>query len=169
MTTNSRNDDLRRFYDMVKGSRERVFHWLESLPDGVFTREHPEFAYGSLRNIHAHVAFCYCVWIGKRGLGTESCEGLSGADLPDVAAMRAAFRRVDDVLETAFKQFTDLDAPLEIVWHGEPLKITRRWLLMHPITHEFHHKGQMLALGRVLGHPYPAGPDTDLLPPFEQP
>ncbi|MGL4612054.1 MAG: DinB family protein [Trueperaceae bacterium] len=35
---------------------------------------------------------------------------------------------------------------------------------MHPITHEFHHKGQALALARVLGHPHP-GPDTDLVDP----
>ena len=162
------NDDLRVFYGMVKGSRERVFRWLESLPGGVFTQEHPEFAYGSLRNIHAHVAGCYRVWIGRRGLGLTSFQHALD-DVPDVNAMRAAFSEVDEVLETAFEQFTALDTSLEIDWQGSPLTVTRRWLLMHPITHEFHHKGQMLALGRVLGHPYPPGPDTDLLLPFEQP
>ncbi len=41
--------------------------------------------------------------------------------------------------------------------------LTRRWLILHPITHEFHHKGQALALARVLGHPHPGNPDTDLV------
>jgi uncharacterized damage-inducible protein DinB len=36
---------------------------------------------------------------------------------------------------------------------------------MHPLTHEFHHKGQMLAMGRMLGHPFPPGRDTDLVGP----
>ncbi|WP_376777678.1 DinB family protein [Deinococcus rubellus] len=36
---------------------------------------------------------------------------------------------------------------------------------MHPITHEFHHKGQLLALGRVLGFPLASGGDTDLVLP----
>lgn len=164
------NDDLRTLYGMVKGSRERVFAWLESLPDGVFTQERPDFAYGSLRNIHAHVIVCYRVWVGEGGLNLENWQArLPAADLPDVRAIRAAFKDVDDLLETAFQQFSDLDTPLDIIFKDQPLTVTRRWLLMHPITHEFHHKGQMLALGRVLGHPYPPGPDTDLLLPFESP
>lgn len=164
------NDDLRTLYSLVKGSRERVFRWLESLPTGVFTQEHPDFAYGSLRNIHAHVAVCYRVWVGEGGLKLEDWQPrIPAADLPDVAAMRAAFSDVDALMEQAFAQFSQIDAPLDITFRDQPLKVTQRWLVMHPLTHEFHHKGQMLALGRVLGWPYPPGPDTDLLLPFEEP
>lgn len=160
------NEELRVFYGWVKGSRERVFAWLETLPPEVFTQERSDFAYGSLRNIQAHIVTCYRVWVG-RGLNLEGSPRLKAADVPDVATMRAAFGEVDPLLETAFQQFTELDTPLELDWQGQPLLVTQRWLLMHPITHEFHHKGQMLALGRVLGHPYPEGPDTDLTVPFE--
>lgn len=163
------NEDLRRVYDWVKGSRERVFDWAEALPPDVYTLERPDFAYGSLRNIQAHIAGCYLVWVGVRGLGLERYRGgIEATDLADVAAVRAAFGEVDGVLEQAFEQFADMDAPLEVEVPGYGgLRVTRRWLVMHPVTHEFHHKGQMLALGRVLGHPYPPGPDTDLVLPFE--
>ena len=168
--TGTPDDDLRGLYRLIRGSRERVFRWLEALPPGVLTQEHPQFAYGSLRNIHTHVADCYRAWIGRRGLSLpEEYGNLDPAALPDLPALRAAFQDVDGLVETAFTHFTDLDAPLEIRWREQPLTVTRRWLLMHPITHEFHHKGQLLALGRVLGHPYPPGPDTDLLLPFERP
>ncbi len=50
-----------------------------------------------------------------------------------------------------------------VAWHGDML--TRRWLVLHPITHEFHHKGQVASLGRALGHPVPEGTDLDLVPP----
>lgn len=162
------NDDLRIVYEWTRGSRERVFGWAETLPPEIYTREHPAFAYGSIRNIHAHVADCYLAWVGSCGLGLEQDrQGLDPVALADVPAMRAAFRRVDDVLELAFGRFADVDLPLEVEFgrHGT-LRVTRRWLVMHPLTHEFHHKGQMLALGRVLGHPYPPGPDTDLMLPL---
>ncbi|GGQ94233.1 DinB family protein [Deinococcus ruber] len=160
------NDDLRGFYRLVQGSRERVFAWAESLPPQVYTAEHPEFAYGSLRNIQAHIADCCLSWVGVRGLGMAENDVPSDS-LRDVSAMRERFQQVDGVLGRAFDSFSALDEPLEIQWRQGTLSVTRRWLLLHPITHEFHHKGQMLALGRVLGHPYPPGPDTDLLLPSE--
>jgi len=161
------NDDLRALYGWVRGSRERVFRWTESLPRDVYALECPDFAYGSIRNIHAHVVDCYQVWVAARLLGGPRPPDTAAGD---VAAMRAAFSAVDDAMECAFSTVGDLDAPVVIdLPDWDPLTVTGRWLLMHPITHEFHHKGQMLALGRVLGHPYPAGPDTDLMEPFGTP
>ena len=159
------NDDLRGFYRLVRGSRERVFSWLDGLPPQVYTLERPDFAYGSLRNIQAHLAGCYLLWVGLRGLELPITR-TETADVSEVAAMRQVFRQVDEVVERALNEFSALDEPLTISFRGESLKVTRRWLLLHPITHEFHHKGQLLALGRVLGWPYPPGPDTDLPLPF---
>ena len=162
------NDDLRGFYALVKGSRERVFGWAESLPPEVYTREHPDFAYGSLCNIQAHVADCYLGWVGESGLGLPATElDVDRITLTDVAAMRSRYSQVDEVVERALSDFSELDAPLSVPHRGGTLEVTRRWLLLHPLTHEFHHKGQLLALGRVLGWPYPPGPDTDLLLPSE--
>lgn len=58
-------------------------------------------------------------------------------------------------MEEALGSFDRLD---EVYVWTHPHKVwkaslSQRWLLMHPITHEFHHKRQMVALGRVLGHP----------------
>ncbi|MCL6569315.1 MAG: DinB family protein, partial [Meiothermus silvanus] len=45
------------------------------------------------------------------------------------------------------------------------MPVSQRWLLMHPITHEFHHKGQMMTLARIWGYTMPPETDTDLVPP----
>jgi uncharacterized damage-inducible protein DinB len=162
------NEDLRGFYAQIRGSRERVFGWAEALPPEVYTQEHPDFAYGSLRNIQAHVADCYLAWIGERGLGlAPAALETDRATLTDAAAMRSRFAQVDRVVEQALSDFTDLDTPISIPHRSGTLEGSRRWLLLHPFTHEFHHKGQLLALGRVLGRPYPPGPDTDLPLPSE--
>ncbi|WP_295817933.1 DinB family protein [uncultured Deinococcus sp.] len=155
------NDDLRTLYPWVKFSRERLFAWAEALPGGVYTQERPDFAYGSLRNVQAHIADCYAVWVGVRGLG-EHHGRVDTTAVHDVAAMRRVYAEVDDMMERAFGAFTTPDEVFGLAVRDEVLPVTQRWLVMHPITHEFHHKGQMLTMGRILGHPYPPGPDTDL-------
>lgn len=161
------NTDLQTLYSWVKFARERLFAWAEALPDGVYTQERPDFAYGSLRNVQAHIANCYLVWVARRGLGLTDTALVDTSAVPDVAAMRAVYAEVDAVMERALEAFTTPDALFDLELEHEVLRVTQRWLVMHPVTHEFHHKGQMLTIGRILGHPYPQGPDTDLAVPGE--
>ena len=158
---------LSLLYGWIKRTREEMLAYTQSLPLEVYTFEHPEFAYGSIRNIHAHVANCYLAWVGRFGLELERYQTkFEESSVPDVTAMRAKFLELDEVLELACSSFNRVDEPFELVRPGrDVLQVTRRWLIMHPITHEFHHKGQILALGRVLGHPFPSSHDSDLTLP----
>lgn len=65
------------------------------------------------------------------------------------------------MLPTASRRVPDLGTSPE----GKTSSLTRRWSMLHPITYEFHHRGQALALARVLGHPHSGKPDTDLVDP----
>ena len=54
----------------------------------------------------------------------------------------------------------DLNAELTSLpedWVGPPR--SPAFILLHVVTHAFHHKGQIAAMFRLLGHP---APDTDL-------
>lgn len=141
------NQDL-RLYTWVRRTREVLFDYTQHLPLEIYTLERPDFGFGSIRNLHAHVADCYLWWVGRVGLGQAGLE-LDPRLIPDTAAMRGLFAQV--------YPFHHPSPP------SNPMQISQRWLL-HPITHEFNHKGQMLALGRVLGHPNTAL-DTDRVPP----
>ena len=154
-------------YGWVKRTRETLFEYTDSLPYEVYTLEHADFAYGSIRNIHAHVAGCYQFWLGEMGLQRRMVYADEPANrVADAKTMRAHFAGVDALLEDAMAQFNNLDEPFEVIRpRGDRLTVTQRWLIMHPITHEFHHKGQLLALGRVLGHPLPSSLDADLVLP----
>ena len=157
------NDDLTTLYRLVQRTRARVLGWLDTLPPGALTEQRPDFAFGSLDRVYAHVADCYLWWLGTVGFGRERMEFEGGS----VGALRDAFRVVDAVVEEALATFEDLDAPMH--WtapEGHQEVLSRRWLLLHPITHEFHHKGQALALARALGHPHHGAPDTDLVAPY---
>lgn len=162
------NDDLKTLYGWVRSTREILLGYTEGLPAEVYVQERPDFAFGSIRNLHAHVAHCYLWWLGFVRMGKEGYQ-VDPLQIPDPAAMRKLFARVDSVVEEALEGFSNPDQVY--AWAhpttGWTLNVSGRWLLMHPITHEFHHKGQMVALGRVLGHPavFPSGSDTDLVPP----
>ncbi len=159
------DNSLPLMYNWVKRTRELLFEYLETLPLEVYLQEHPDFAYGSLRNIQAHVVGCYAFWVGEMGLKLEM-DRQSLENIPNLAAMKAKFLEVDTILESAFTKFTDPDAIFEITRpKRDTLMVSQRWLIMHPITHEFHHKGQLLALARVLEHPIPSHMDADLVLP----
>jgi uncharacterized damage-inducible protein DinB len=161
------NEDLKIMYDLVRRTREVLLEFAESLPKDIYTLERPDFAYGSIRNIHAHVAFCYLAWAGV-ALGYKREDLIVPAEqILDAKAMRKRFKFVDSIVNEALEKFTTPDEPLEFAHRSGNLKLTQRWLLLHPITHEFHHKGQLLALARVLEHPLPGDVDTDLVLPFE--
>jgi uncharacterized damage-inducible protein DinB len=156
------NTELADFYRLTQRTRSGVLDWLEGLPVEVFNAERGDFAYGSLAKILAHVADCYTWWISSVGFGRPEAEYAVGS----ITELREAFGRVDAMVFEALESWDDWDEPfLYTSSRGWTDTFTRRWLILHPITHEFHHKGQALALARVIGHPHPGKPDTDLVTP----
>ncbi|ULH17657.1 DinB family protein (plasmid) [Deinococcus sp. KNUC1210] len=178
-------------YDWVKRTRERLFEYTEALPNEVYVQNQPSLPASSLRDIHVHVADMYLWWIGRYCLGVEpyqrhltalppsqvathaartaaiiTLEREETLRLQDVAAVRAKFLEVDALMEQAFATFDRLDHPFEVIRaSGRPTKVTQRWALVSNMTHEFHHKGQMLAFGRALGYPLPEDIETDMALP----
>ncbi len=178
-------------YSWVKHTRERLFEYTESLPVDVYLQDQPGLPSSSLRDLHAHVANSYLWWVGRFYMRVEpygqqlaalpppatathearveaiiELERAETLRLTDVSAMRTKFLEVDALLERAFAAFDRLDQPFEITRaSGRRTVVTQRWVFMAQITHEFHHKGQMLAFGRALGYPLPKGLETDLVLP----
>jgi uncharacterized damage-inducible protein DinB len=149
-------------YEWIRRTREVIFRYCESLPVAVYRQSLPAFGPESIRDLHVHAAQCYLAWLGRFAMGEEVAE----PDGEDVAATRRLFARADDAVERFLGRFWAFpDRPLQgtVSWRAEPLTVTPRWLLTHAVTHEFHHKGQMVKLGRLLGHP--VATDADLALP----
>lgn len=153
--------DLAALYALTRTTRARVFDWLAGLPPELLGREHPGFT-APLLGIFDHAAGCYLGWVGGVGLGREA----GGEKAGDLAGLRERFARADALVAELLALPGSLDTSVEYRSRsGRVLRPTRRWLLLHPVTHEFHHKGQAFALARALGFPY-SGEWADLaLPP----
>lgn len=144
-------------YEWVRQTREVMFEYCAALPAEIYRQVLPAFGPESIRGLHVHAAQCYLHWLGE---GSEEPDG------DDAAATRRLFARADEVVARFLaRAWADPDRSVSraVRWRAEPLTVTPRWLLMHTVTHEFHHKGQIVKLGRLLGHPVAA--DTDLALP----
>jgi uncharacterized damage-inducible protein DinB len=156
----------RNEYEWVKQTRIVLLDFCSELETNDFTRQ-MGFGWQSVRDTLVHIADCYNAWLGsfvllKTKKPLTSKEQLLKLGL-DVIKIR--FEQVDSYVNEVFDVLADqMDVAIEraIPWRdgGETISITPSKLLMHAITHEFHHKGQIVAMARKMGY---EPPNTDVL------
>ncbi|CAG9620394.1 DinB family protein [Sutcliffiella rhizosphaerae] len=150
-------------HEWIKRTRETLFDYCEGMEQSDYLKELESFGGDSIRNLHVHVAGCYQFWLGKHGLG-KTIPKVEPETVKNVHEMKVLFQKIDDLVEEFLQNYKDN-------W-GEAIPVTFRtgdsalfstlWLFTHTTTHEFHHKGQIVKIGRQLGY---IPPDTDLIDP----
>ncbi|MGV3467307.1 MAG: DinB family protein [Heyndrickxia sp.] len=150
-------------YEWIRRTREILFRYCETVSSSDYVKELETFGGDSIRSLHAHVADCYRVWLGSRALG-KSLQKITPDSINSVQEMREVFRKIDDLVHEFLNEYTGKwdNTVLVSFEEGESAKISALWLFTHTITHEFHHKGQIVKIGRQLGY---IPPDTDLIWP----
>jgi len=144
---------LQQQYTMVKSTRSIVFDFLLNEVRGDINTRVAAFADKTIDQMLQHVAFCYYNWLAcfamKRPVLNN--HNLNTADL---------YLLVDEVVESFLHQYNGMiEVPITGVHDtmGQ-LSATPLELFTHVTTHEFHHKGQIMSVCRILGH---LPPDTD--------
>lgn len=147
-------------YSFVRDSRKVLFEYCQAISPGDLTRENASYGRGgSIRNLLVHIANTYEFWIAKTALemDLDYTEYASCTTMPDVVAL---FENVDRFMQEFIGR---IESPAQAIAYEidgkrsavEPIK-----LFTHVITHEYHHKGQILSLSRHLGY-IPV--DTDIM------
>jgi uncharacterized damage-inducible protein DinB len=147
-------------YNFVRDARGILLEYCERISESDLVQENSDFGRRSIRNLLVHIANIYEYWIGKQGLKkdlpfTSYDSQMNINDLVDL------FLQVDALMGEFFK-FIEQNRIEKITYHrnGNTEKVTPLMLFTHVITHEFHHKGQILSLSRHLGY-LPV--DTDII------
>ncbi len=153
-------------YTWIRQTRAILLDFCSELSPEDYTLQ-PESGSQSIRDTLVHIADCYHAWLGSYILLQTKKPITSKEDLAafDWAAIIARFAQVDAYVDEVLQEYVyQMDEPIEraIPWRegGEPISITPRKLLMHTVTHEFHHKGQIMAIARQMGY---EPPNTDVL------
>jgi uncharacterized damage-inducible protein DinB len=149
-----------KFHGWTHASLDLVLDHLATVPANDYVREVSGFGFRTLREQAIHIFNCEGFWV-------HTLQGLRYADrapdqFPVVADARLLQKEVSQstraYLSTLTTQQLNADTKLHFS-DGDVAVRTPALVLHHVLTHAFHHKGQIVAMCRALGHP---APDTDL-------
>ncbi|UYQ93382.1 DinB family protein [Chitinophaga horti] len=131
-------------YDMVKGSRQVLLDYCATLSDAHFLQPCEGFGRGgSIRNLLVHICNTYQGWIGQDALQQE-LPFTPYEQVQNIDDARQLFAEINLLLADFFARYPDPQARI-----GDSTALE---LFTHVITHEFHHKGQILSISRHWGH-----------------
>jgi len=147
-------------YEFIKSSRKVLLEYCKTLSDSDFLIENSTFGRGSIRNLLVHIGNTYEFWIGRESL-KKNIKFTEYSSVKNVAEAEVFFAGIDSLIKEFVEVYNDkhlIDIETEI--HGKVILASPSKLFTHVITHEFHHKGQILSLSRHLGH---VPVDTDVI------
>jgi len=135
---------------------------VATVPDELTHKPISGFGHPSIWNQLVHVLTCEEGWV--HDLQNKAFRVWREEDYPTMADLLAAKNRIREATRTYVGGLTEEQLNTALAqrpadWGGE-LR-SPAFILLHVITHAFHHKGQVVAMLRILGYP---APDTDLQP-----
>ncbi|HUA97717.1 MAG TPA: DinB family protein [Terracidiphilus sp.] len=153
-------DGVRKFHSWTHASLTLLLDHLSTIPTADYAREISGFGFPALQKQVIHIFNCEGFWI-------HTLQGLNYVDrtpveFPTVADARILQQEVSRRTEAYLTGLTDQQLNSDTELHfpdGDTAVRTPALILHHLLTHAFHHKGQIVAMCRGLGHP---APDTDL-------
>ncbi len=149
-------------YKWMQSARAVLFSYLDTITIAHFTEELPLFGGGNMRSLLVHTANTYQFWFGNFAQRKE-LPFIKPVVVININEVRRIFREVNELTEQFLAHFQEQwQHPItgEIPWRKTTMETTPLALFTHVITHECHHKGQVVSMSRQLGY---TPPDTDLL------
>ena len=133
---------------------------VATVPDNLHHKPIPGFGHPSIWMQLVHILTCEEGWV--HDLQNKTFSGWHEEDCPTMAVLLATKDRIREatrayVSDLMEEQLNTTLSQRPVDWGGE-LR-SPGFILLHVITHAFHHKGQIVAMLRILGYP---APDTDL-------
>jgi len=143
---------LKQQYEYVLSSRNSLLTYISTISEQDFLTDNSSFGRGSIRNLLVHICQTYCAWIGERALGIKQ-DFLPFENYQTLSDCLSYFAQVDEYIGLFTEKFKGNEQQqIELERNGESLIVNPLKLFTHVITHEFHHKGQIMSLSRHLGY-----------------
>lgn len=141
-------------YEEVKGARGTLLAYCETIKPQELYQPIGTFNNSSIADLLVHNANTYISWINNFGLD-RSASFYKTADVKSLDEMRSLFEKVNTFMAEFLEKYqSNFQEPFTalIKHRGFSMTLSPLQLYTHVITHEFHHKGQMLTMSRILGY-----------------
>jgi len=143
---------LHQQYNLVLSSRRTILDYIKTISEEDFLSENSTFGRGSIRNLLVHICDTYASWIAERALKKEIIYKPFN-EYSTLTDCLAYFEVINNYIQEFINTFeNDYQTDLEIIRNGKIVGLSPLKLFTHAITHEFHHKGQIMSLSRHLGY-----------------
>jgi uncharacterized damage-inducible protein DinB len=148
-------------YQLVLSARGALFDYCETIKTGHLLTPLPSFNNESMATQLMHVANCYLFWLAKSAMQQQR-PYFKEEEHRGLIAIRDAYQQVDLTVNHFLQNFKDTLAQQRLITRPDGNTLTRSPfdVFTHVITHEFHHKGQIINMSRQLGY---TPVDTDVI------
>ena len=153
-------DGLIELHTAMHERLDLLLRHVATVPDKLYRQPISGFGHPSIWKQLVHILACEEGWI--HDLQDKNFAGWGAEDCPTIADLLAARNRIREATQTYLSRLSESQLNTTLAkrsadWGGE-LR-SPAFIVLHVITHAFHHKGQIVAMLRIVGHP---APDTDL-------
>jgi uncharacterized damage-inducible protein DinB len=148
-------------YQFTKDARSVLISYIRTMSQANFIRSHPAVGNGgSIRNLLVHINNCYHGWLMKFAF-QEPFQKRANTELETLDDCEVYFELTDNLVSRFIDHFHNrYNEPITGQLASRDFSAAPLQLFSHVVTHEFHHKGQILVLGRMWGY---EPVDTDIL------
>ncbi|WP_316784196.1 DinB family protein [Pedobacter frigiditerrae] len=151
---------LKQQYDLVCSARAVELSFLKKFTEEQLLTPVLEFNNKTIIYFAVHINQVYIHWIGKFALDLDIAY-IDEENIQSIAQLNELFDKTNQLMEKFCDTFAhnwsiEIDKNLS----DKKIKTSPLKLFTHVITHEFHHKGQMMTMARILGK---TPPDTDVI------
>jgi uncharacterized damage-inducible protein DinB len=148
-------------YELVKSARGALFAYCATTREDFF-KPVAAFNNNSIRDLLVHIANTYICWLDNFGLdGSRTFYG--NEEVQTLYQIKTIMAGIDLIVNDFLEKYSDdyqSSITKYIAHKGITLTLSPLQLFIHVITHEFHHKGQILTMSRLLGY---TPVDTDII------
>ena len=154
-------EGLLELHSLTHAATAKLLRHCAKLSPDEFVREVPGFGFPTVHQQLFHIIDCEEWWLG--GLSGLSQATHQPEEFADVAALEDYRQQIAALTAGYLRGLSseELNTPRQFT-SGEHRGAVQKpaVFFLHAMTHAFHHKGQTVAMCRLLGHP---APETDLI------
>jgi uncharacterized damage-inducible protein DinB len=152
---------LKKQYALVQSSRSAVFDFIDIHVGADLNSPVAAYNNQTIRYFLVHNANTYLQWLGYFALKAPFVL-LNDEEFADISLIYSLYKQVDATMMDFLETFAEkLEGQVQgVLSRNRQVSTTPLQLFTHVITHEFHHKGQIMSMCRLLGH---TPPDTDVI------
>jgi len=152
---------LQQQYQLVRSARGALFDYCQAISTEDLLKPLRAYNNECMVSQLAHTANCYVFWLANAAMKQQR-PLFTGAEIQHFDAVRDIYKEVDQLMAAFLQHFSgSLNEPMPLTRpNGSGLTRSPFELFTHVITHEFHHKGQVVSMSRQLGY---TPVDTDVI------